>query len=78
MLLIQAAKSAVMTAHKRDDPLSQWTHKLRENSGWQKAAVPLANKNARILRAVMTRGKPFYARHVSVKPIRVTTVSATA
>ena len=68
MLLIQAAKSAVMTAHKRDDPISQWVFKLREKSGWQKAAVALANKNARILWAVMTKGKPFDARHVSVKP----------
>lgn len=68
MLLIQAAKSAVMTAHKRDDPISLWTHKLREKSGWQKATVALANKNARILRAVMTKGQPFDARHVSVNP----------
>lgn len=68
MLLIQAAKSAVMTAHKRDDPISLWTHKLREKSGWQKAMVALANKNARILWAVMTKGQPFNARHVSVNP----------
>ncbi len=68
MLLIQAAKSAVMTAHKRDDPISAWVLRLREKSGWQKAAVALANKNARILWAVMTKGKPFDARHVSVKP----------
>lgn len=68
MLLIQAAKSAVMTAHKRSDPISRWALQLREKSGWQKAAVALANKNARILWAVMTKGKPFDARHVSVKP----------
>ena len=68
MLLIQAAKSAVMTAHKRDDPISAWVFKLREKSGWQKAVVALANKNARILWAVMTKAKPFDARHVSVKP----------
>ena len=68
MLLIQGAKSAVMTAHLRDDPVSQWVFRLREKSGWQKAAVALANKNARILWAVMTRGKAFDARHVSVKP----------
>jgi transposase len=67
-LLIQAAKSAVMTAHKRNDPISRWALQLREKSGWQKAAVALANKNARILWAVMTRGKPFDAHHVSVKP----------
>ncbi|UUZ70936.1 IS110 family transposase [Polaromonas sp. P1(28)-8] len=68
MLLIQGAKSAVMTAHRRDDPISKWLHQLREKSGWQKAAVALANKNARILWAVFVRGKPFDARHVSVKP----------
>ena len=67
-LLIQGAKSAVMTAHKRSDPLSRWALALRERSGWHKAAVALANKNARILWAVMTRGDKFDAHHVSVKP----------
>ena len=77
-LLIQAAKSAVMTAHKRDDPISKWVHHLREKSGWQKAAVALANKNARILWAVMTKGKPFDARHISVKPVVSAVVGAPA
>lgn len=77
-LLIQAAKSAVMTAHKRDDPISKWVHHLREKSGWQKAAVALANKNARILWAVMTKGKPFDARHISVKPVASAVVGAPA
>ena len=48
--------------------VSKWVHQLREKSGWQKAAVALANKNARILWAMFVRGKPFDARHVSVKP----------
>jgi transposase len=67
-LLIQGAKSAVMTAHRRQDKLSQWAVALRERSGWQKAVVALANKNARILWAVMTRGEAFDANHLSVKP----------
>ena len=67
-LLIQGAKSIVLTAHKRDDPISRWARQLREKSGWQKAVVALANKNARILWAVFVRGKPFDAHHVSVKP----------
>jgi transposase len=67
-LLIQGAKSAVMSAHKRDDPISRWALALRERSGWQKAVVALANKNARILWAVMTKGHAFDARHVSIKP----------
>ena len=57
-LLIQGAKSAVMTAHKRSDPISKWLDQLRERSGWQKAVVAMANKNARILWAVMTRPSP--------------------
>jgi transposase len=68
MLLIQGAKSVVMNAHKHDDPISKWAHQLKEKSGWQKAVVALANKNARILWAVFVRGKPFDANHVSIKP----------
>jgi transposase len=67
-LLIQGAKSAVITAHKRSDPISQWTAALRDRAGWQKAAVALANKNARILWAVMSKGEAFDPRHVSTKP----------
>jgi transposase len=67
-LLIQGAKSAVMTAHRRQDRISTWAVALRQRSGWQKAVVALANKNARILWAVMTRGEAFDANHLSVKP----------
>lgn len=67
-LLVQGAKSAVLTAHKRTDPISRWAHALRERSGWQIAAVALANKNARILWAVMTKAQRYDPNHVSVKP----------
>ena len=76
MLLIQGAKSAVMTAHKRSDPISKWLYELREKSGWQKAAVAMANKNARILWAMMTKGCRFDPRHVSVKPAGLATAMA--
>ena len=67
-LLIQGAKSAVMSAGKRDDPTSRWLVQLTARVGWQKACVAMANKNARILWAVMTRERGFDPRHVSVKP----------
>lgn len=67
-LLVQGAKSAVFTAHKRSDPISRWALALRERSGWQVAAVALANKNARILWAVMTKAERYDPHHVSVKP----------
>jgi len=69
-LLIQGAKSAVMTAHKRRDRISQWLVQLVARVGWQKAVVALANKNARILWAVLAKGRRFDANHVSVKPER--------
>ena len=68
-LLIQEAKSAVMTAHRRQDNISQWAVALRERSCLQRAVVALANKNARILWAVMTRGEAFDANQLSVKPV---------
>lgn len=63
-LLIQGAKSAVMSAGKRSDRITRWLVELKECVGWQKAVVALANKNARILWAVLTRGAPFNPDHV--------------
>jgi len=68
-LMIQGAKSAVMSAPKRDDPTSRWLVQLAARVGWQKACVAMANKNARILWAVMTRDQGFDPRHVSDKPL---------
>jgi transposase len=70
-MLIQGAKAAVMTAHKRDDPISKWLLNLKEKSGWQIAAVAMANKNARIVWALMTKGTSFDPRHISVQQFRV-------
>ena len=67
-LMIQGAKSAVMSAGKRDDPTSRWLDALKQRVGWQKACVAMANKNARVLWAVMTRDKAYDAEHVSEKP----------
>ncbi len=66
-LLIQGAKAVALTG-KYDNPIFLWVQQLRERCGWQKAVVALANKNARILWAVMTRDKRYDANHVSVRP----------
>lgn len=55
-------------AHRRDDKISSWVTAPRERSGWQKAVVTLAKKNARIPWAVMTRCDAFDPNHLSVKP----------
>jgi hypothetical protein len=63
-LLIQGAKAIALT-RQYDNPIFLWVQKLRERAGWQKAVVALANKNARILWAVMTREKRYDAQHIS-------------
>lgn len=68
MLLVQGAKSAVNCSKPRDERVWLWAHQLKERVGWQRAAVALAAKNARILWAMFTRGQPFNPKHVSVKP----------
>jgi transposase len=67
-LLIQGAKSALLAAPKRSDRISQWLLQLRDRVGWQKALVALANKNARILWAVLTREIDFDPEHVPPVP----------
>ena len=69
ILLIQGAKSAVMSAGKRADRISRWLVQLKERVGWQKAVVALANKNARILWAVLTRDASFDPDHVPMPPM---------
>jgi transposase len=67
-LLVQAARSAVQTAHRRNDRLSRWVLGIRERRGWHKACVALANKNARIVWAILTRGECFDPEHVPEPP----------
>jgi hypothetical protein len=73
-LLVQGASRRVhrAQAHRSDLALGAGA---RERSGWQVAAVALANKNARILWAVMTKGQAFDAHHVSVKPGAIATAT---
>ncbi len=66
-LLVQGAKSVVFRG-VANNPITRWAQELRDRSGWQKAAVALANKNARTLWALLTKGVEFNAHHISVKP----------
>lgn len=62
-LLIQGARSAVATAARRSDAVSRWIVQLQLRVGWQKTLVAVANKNARIIWAVLVRGRPFDAHY---------------
>jgi transposase len=67
-LLIQGARSAVANAARKDDPISRWIVQLLARVGWQKTLVAVANKNARVLWAMLARGKSFDASYLPQRP----------
>lgn len=58
-LLVHGARSTLRWLEDKNDKLSTWLKKLIERRGINKASVALANKNARIIWALMTRGEDF-------------------
>ena len=58
-LLGHGARAIVLQAAGKTDPLSRWIHRIRQERGWNKAVVAMANKMARVAYAVMTTGKPY-------------------
>ena len=60
--LVHGARSIVYYAKTKNDPLSLWINKLSERAGKNKAAVAYANKNARILWAIMNNNNVFQPR----------------
>jgi transposase len=60
-LLVHGARAVVRTAKTKTDRYSQWVNDLHERRGHNKAIVAVANKNARIIWAVLSSGKPYRA-----------------
>lgn len=58
-LLIHGARSVLNSCPDKTDSLSRWLQALIERRGFNKAAVALANKNARILWAMATQNKTY-------------------
>lgn len=58
-LLIHGARSELMHTARREDSKSQWAENLKQRKSWNKAAVALANKHARLVWAVLTKGENF-------------------
>lgn len=61
-LLIHGARASLVSAHKRADYRSRWATKLKDTKGMNRAAVALANRNARTVFALLRHGRPFDAR----------------
>ncbi len=60
-LLVHGARAVVRTCANKTDPLNQWVNQLRERRGFNRATVAVANKNARIIWAVLRTGEPYRA-----------------
>ena len=58
-LLVHGARAVVRTAPNKTDPHNHWINQLRERRGFNRATVAVANKNARIIWAVLRTGEPY-------------------
>ncbi|MDR1274844.1 MAG: IS110 family transposase [Candidatus Accumulibacter sp.] len=63
-LLIHGARAALRTAGNKTDPRSRWVIRVSERRHRNIAAVALANKNARIAWALLSRGETFDPHHI--------------
>ena len=59
-LLVHGARSELRYTHKRDDAKSSWAEYLRNNKSWNKTAVALANKHARIIWALLAKNETYH------------------
>ena len=58
-LLVHGARFVVRVAANKNDPMNQWVNQLQERRGFNRATVAVANKNARIIWAVLRTGEPY-------------------
>jgi transposase len=63
-LLIHGARSVITHRREKPDPVSRWVHRLVERRGMNKAVVALANKNARVAFAGLSRDQEYDATQV--------------
>ena len=66
-LLIHGARATLRWVGLKTDGRSQWIRGLLERRGWNRTAVAVANKNARIVWALLSRGG-VYQRQCELKP----------
>jgi transposase len=58
-LLVHGARAVVFAARRKTDAKSSWINSLVERRGVNRAIVAVANKNARILWALLARDEPY-------------------
>lgn len=58
-LLVHGARAFVRTAARKSDGLSQWVNELKARRGANKAIVAVADKNARIIWALLAKSQEY-------------------
>jgi len=58
-LLVHGARAVVRTAANKTDAFSDWVNALKERRGMNRATVAVANKNARVIWALLRHGTEF-------------------
>ena len=58
-LLVHGARSELRYTAARTDAKSRWAETLKQSKSWNKSAVALANKHARIAWAILAKDEPY-------------------
>lgn len=58
-LLVHGARSELMHTPKRSDHKSHWAEQLKQSKSWNKTAIALANKHARIIWTMLARDEDY-------------------
>lgn len=58
-LLVHGARTVLKYCDKKSDRKSLWVKDKKERGGWNKAAVALANKHARVVWAILSTGEAY-------------------
>jgi transposase len=58
-LLVHGARSVVNNCEKKTDKKNKWVADKKNHIGYNKASVALANKNARVIWAIMATGESY-------------------
>lgn len=60
-LLVHGARSELNFTSRHRDAKSAWAEQLKQTKSWNKTAVALANKHARIIWCLLARGEEYHA-----------------
>jgi transposase len=76
-IMIHGARAALLRIDRKTDQRSRWAMRIKLTRGHNKAVVALANKNARIIWALLTRGENYRPPAISVASAGVGRISLT-